>query len=123
MADAAHNPDGFRTLKNELILLRKQKNIKNFVFVVGIQNDKNIPSMLKTLNPLISTIIFAKSKNPKAAEPRYLLNVFNKINKSQKINKRIMPNPKKALSYAKKIAGKNGLVVAAGSIYLAGELL
>ena len=32
-------------------------------------------------------------------------------------------NPKNALAYAKKIAGKNDLVVVAGSIYMVGELI
>ena len=123
LVDCAHNPNGFRTLKNELILLRKQKNIENFIFVVGIQNDKNIQSMLKAINQFVSAIIFTKSGNQKAAEPGYLLNIFNKINKNQKINKKIIANPKKALSYAKKIAGKNDLVVAAGSVYMVGEMI
>ena len=72
LVDAAHNPDGISTLKDELAMIKKQKNIKNFVFVAGMQSDKNIKSMLKTIIPLISAIIFTKSNNPKAAKPKYL---------------------------------------------------
>ena len=123
LVDCAHNPDGFRTLNNELAIIKKQKNIENFIFVIGMQSDKNIQSMLKAINQFVSSIIFTKSNNPKAAEPGYLLNIFNKINKNQKINKKIINNPKKALDYAKKFAGKNDLVIAAGSIYMAGEII
>ena len=123
LVDAAHNPDGISTLKDELAIIKKQKNIKNFVFVAGMQSDKNIKSMLKLLNPLASAIIFTKSGNPKAAKPRDLLGIFNKINKNKKISKKIINNPKKALNYAKKIAGKNDLIVIAGSIYMIGEII
>jgi len=123
LVDAAHNPDGISTLKDELAMIKKQKNIKNFVFVAGMQSDKNIKSMLKTIIPLISAIIFTKSNNPKAAKPKYLLKTFNKINKNKKISKKIISNPKKALNYAKKIAGKNDLIVITGSIYMIGEII
>lgn len=121
LVDCAHNQDGFKILANELTSMAKNKKIKNIIFVIGIQNDKNIPSMLKIINPLASAIIFTRSDNPKAAEPGYLLNIFNAINKNQKIKTKIINNPKKALKYAKKIAGKNDLVVVAGSIYMVGE--
>ena len=72
---------------------------------------------------MISTIIFTKSKNEKASEPKELLHIFNKINKNKSIKTRIINNPKKALNYAKKIAKKNDLVVVAGSIYIVGEIV
>ena len=121
--DCAHNPSGFVVLKKELALIKKQKNIKNLIFVIGIQKDKNIPIMLKTINPSVSTIIFTKSKNEKAAKPEYLLKIFNRINKNKKIQTKITNNPKKALAYAKKNASRDDLVVVAGSIYLIGGVL
>ena len=123
LIDAAHNPDCFRVLYNELKLIKKNRKIKNFVFVVGIQKDKNIRDMLKTINPLISAIIFTKSKNPKAEEPQHLLSIFNKINKNKNINQKIIKKPKKALKYAKKIAEEKDLVVATGSIYMLGDAI
>ena len=36
---------------------------------------------------------------------------------------KIINNPKEALSYAKKIAGRNDLVVVTGSIYMVGEVV
>ncbi|MBI2658729.1 bifunctional folylpolyglutamate synthase/dihydrofolate synthase [Candidatus Woesearchaeota archaeon] len=123
LVDCGHNPAGFDTLKKELIIIKKQKNIKNFIFVIGIQQDKDIPVMLKTINPLISTIIFTKSGNEKAAKPKELLKTFKRINNNKKIKAKIINNPKKALNHAKKIADRNELVVVAGSIYLVGEVI
>lgn len=123
LIDCAHNPSGFEALKKELTLIKKQRKIKNFIFVVGVQRDKDIPTMLKTINPLISAVIFTQSKNEKASNPRQLLKIFNKINKNKKIIKKNIENPKKALNYAKKIADKKDLVVVTGSIYLVGEVI
>ncbi len=123
LVDCAHNAPGFEVLKKELLLIKKRKKIDKFVFVVGIQKTKDIKTMLITIKPLISTIIFTKSNNAKAANPGYLLQTFNKISKNKFINRKIIKNPKKALNYAKKISSKQDLVVVAGSIYLAGEII
>ena len=79
--------------------------------------------MLKTISPLASAVVFTKSKNEKAAKPKELLSIFNKINKNKKINTKIINNPKKALAYAKKIISKGDLVVVSGSVYLVGEVV
>ncbi|MBI1934855.1 bifunctional folylpolyglutamate synthase/dihydrofolate synthase [Candidatus Woesearchaeota archaeon] len=123
LVDCAHNPHGFQALKKELIAIKKKKNIKNFIFVMGFSNDKNISEMLKITNTLASKIIFTKSMNEKAAEPHQVLKIFNGINRNKKIKTEIIKNPKKALDYARKIANKNDLVVVTGSIYLVGEMV
>lgn len=121
--DAAHNSDGFKILKNELLILKKPKNIENFIFMIGIQETKDIETMLKTISPLVNSIIFTKSTNPKAENPKKLLGIFNKINNKKTLKKIIIKNPKKALAYAKNVAGKNDLVVVTGSIYMVGETI
>lgn len=123
LIDASHNPDSFRVLKKELLIMKKERNIKDFIFVIGIQLNKEIKEMLKIISSLTSTIIFTKSSNPKAAEPQYLARIFSKINKNKKINRKIIKNSRMALNYAKKISGKNDLVVVAGSIYMVGEVI
>ena len=140
LADCAHNPSGFEALKNELGIIKspetkvsgelknkkflsKQKNIQNFIFVIGMQKDNDVFNMLKTISPLASAVIFTKSKNEKALNPQGLLRIFNKINKNKTIQTKITNNPKMALRHARKTAGKNDLVVVAGSIYLVGEVI
>lgn len=121
LVDCAHNPAGFKVLKRELTIIKSRNKIKRFIFVAGIQAAKDIKAMLKKISPLISAIIFTKSKNEKASEPKRLLNIFNKINKNRSIKTKLINNPKKALNYAKKIANKKDLVVVTGSIYMVGE--
>ena len=123
LADGAHNPDGFRVLKKELLIFRKQRKINNFIFVIGVQSNKDIKEIFKIINPLVSSIIFTKSDNPKASKPEELLRIFNKINYNKKIKTKIINNPKTALNYAKKIAKKNDLIVVTGSIYMIGEVI
>ena len=123
LVDAAHNTDSFRVLKNELKIIKSIKNIKNFIFIIGVQKDKNIKMILKIIYPLIFTIILTKSKNPKAADPKSLSKIFDEISNKKSVKKIIIKNPKKALKYAGEIAGKKDLIVVAGSIYMLGEII
>lgn len=123
LVDCAHNPDGFRVLKKELKIIKNKKNFEKVFFVVGIQKTKDICDMLNIINPLVSSIIFTKSKNEKAANPIELVDIFNKINSKQSIKTKIIKNPRMALKYAKKIAYKNDLIVVTGSIYMVGEVI
>ncbi|HLC61777.1 MAG TPA: folylpolyglutamate synthase/dihydrofolate synthase family protein [Candidatus Nanoarchaeia archaeon] len=123
LIDGAHNPDGFKVLKKELLIFEETRKIQNFIFVVGAQSTKDINEMLKIINPLVSSIIFTKSDNPKASKPQELLRIFNKINCNKKSKAKIINNPKNALDYARKIIKKNELIVATGSIYMIGEVI
>ena len=95
---------------------------KKIIFVIGIQSDKDAASMLGSVKSVASSVIFTKSKNEKATEPNKLFEIFQKINKNKKIKAKIIENSKKAFDTAKKSASKKDLVVATGSLYLAGEI-
>ena len=105
------------------MIFEETRKIQNFIFVVGAQSTKDINEMLKIINPLVSSIIFTKSDNPKASKPQELLRIFNKINYNKKSKAKIINNPKNALDYARKIIKKNELIVATGSIYMIGEVI
>ena len=49
LVDCAHNPSGFEVLRKELLIIKHQKNIKNFIFVVGMQKTKDIAKILKII--------------------------------------------------------------------------
>ena len=123
LADCAHNADGFKVLKKELEIIKKRKKIRNFIFVIGILKTKNAVEMLHIINPLISKIIFTKSKNEKSFGAEELKEIFKKTNKNKKIEIFEIEKPKKALNFAKKICGKNDLVVCTGSVYMIGEII
>ena len=123
LIDCAHNPHGFLALREELLLFKKKKKFKNFIFVLGLQKGKDIQEIFRIIKPLASKIIFTKSKHEKALNPKYLLNIFNSIYKDNPIKKISIKNPKKALEYARTISRKEDLVVACGSIYVVGEII
>ena len=123
MIDASHNADGFKLLKKELLVIKKKKHFKNIIFVIGIQSDKDAFSMLKTLSSISSKFVFTKSNNPKALSQKKLLTIYNSINKNRKYLAFLVDNPKKALSFAKKIASRDDLIVVAGSIYVVGAVI
>ena len=126
LVDCAHNFDGFKVLKKELLKIKMEKKLDRLIFVVGIQKTKDVKSMLKQINPLAACIIFTRSGNDKASEPKELLDAFKELN-GEKFNSNrksfAIHDPKKALLAAKNLAGRNDLVVATGSIYIVGEII
>lgn len=111
LVDCAHNPDGFKLIVKELKNLKYNK----LIIVIGFSKDKDIGKISKIISPLADKIILTKSNNERAAEPIMIKKYFK--------NSIIIKNPKKALVYAKKIAGKKDLVLVAGSIFLVGEVI
>ncbi len=105
--DAAHNPNGAESLKNSISLFRK----KRFVLVFGVMKDKNWREMLDILQPDVLIATEVKTERSEKAE-----------NIVKHFGGKAIKEPKKALEYAKSIAGKEDLIIAAGSIYLLGEL-
>jgi len=113
LIDSAHNPDGFKVLFNEL----KKLDYERLVLVAGFSMDKNIKkaSSIINSNKKIKEIILAQADNERAMKAEDTGKYFK--------NAVIIKNSKKALDYAKKIAGKNDLILVCGSIYLIGEVI
>jgi len=109
--DCAHNPEGFKTLIGELKYLKYKK----LIMILGFSKDKDVYKMSKKINLNADKIILTQANNERAANIEDIKKYFNKKSK-------IVKNSKKALDYAKKITGKNDLILVAGSIYLIGEL-
>ena len=112
LIDCAHNPSGFEVLIKEI----KKLDYKKLILVTGLMKDKDIEKIIELLNPVADYFIITKAKNERAAEPEFISQFIKKPFK-------IIKNPKNALKYAKNIADKKDLVLVAGSIYVAGELL
>ena len=111
--DSAHNPDGFKVLFNEL------KNLKynRLILVAGFSKDKDIKKISEIIksNKKIREIIVTQADNERAMAAEEAKQYFK--------NPIIIKNSKKAFDYAKKIAGKNDLVLVCGSIYMVGEIV
>ncbi len=105
--DAAHNPNGAASLKSAIPLFNKKK----FILVFGVMKDKDWKKMLEILKP--DVLVATEVKNERSERAQNIVKYFD--------GKAVM-EPKKALEYAKSIAGKEDLIIAAGSIYMLGEL-
>ncbi len=112
LVDSAHNPSGFYILAKEL----KSINYNKLILIAGFSNDKDIEAISEIIKNKADRTIITKSSNERSLEPIKIKKYFN-------ANSIIIKNPKKALEYAKKIKGKNDLILITGSIFLVGELM
>jgi dihydrofolate synthase/folylpolyglutamate synthase len=113
--DGAKDIEAMRAIKESLLedfLYPKR------VAVVSISSDKNIPKMIQHLAQAVdSFIITTHSVMGRAAEPETISNEIEKHSKPY----RIETDLKKAVQRAIDIAGKEGMVLIIGSVFLAGE--
>ena len=113
IVDGAHNPAAARALAVEL---RKQKP---FVLLFAAMADKDIAEMGRILMPLARGIVLTRVSGSRAAPPaeiaRRVKPLANRAHRAANVSA--------ALVRARALAGPRGLVVAAGSLYLVGEVL
>ena len=110
--DGAHNMDGIRTLKGFTAELKGKK-----VLVFGAMKDKPFEKMAAILAPCFEEVVLTEIPMERAAKKDH----FQGLLKEDKSS--FVRDPIKALGKAKRRAGKNGVVVAPGSLYLVGYLL
>ena len=110
--DGAHNAAGVAALATSVP--------EGTVAVLSILDDKDAAEMLRALLPRLSAAVFTRAPNPRALSPATLADLANKVGG---IASEIEPDPRRAVERARELAGKNGTVLAAGSIYLVAELL
>ncbi|HEX2678966.1 MAG TPA: folylpolyglutamate synthase/dihydrofolate synthase family protein [Polyangiales bacterium] len=108
LLDAAHNPDGAQALARHLDASPRKRR----VLVFGVMRDKDYAAMLATLAPRFDRIVYAAPALPRAATPAELA--------------RVQPGARArsvadAIARAKRLAGRSGSVVVAGSIFLVAE--
>ena len=110
VADAAHNLDGCIALAEHVSRLR-HKGPRILIF--GCMRDKDFRPMLRTLGPHFDQIIYFPPHMPRAATFSMLNRIKNGLRAA---------SAGAALTQAKALAGSDGLVVIAGSIFLVAEL-
>jgi len=116
LLDCAHNPEAAAALAKEVerIELRGKK-----VLLFSAMKDKDYASVLRTLAPLFDEVVITEVKLERGEK----LAELGKAAKTAGARHCQLENAaSKALLLARRIAGKDGLVVVAGSIYLLAEL-
>ena len=109
IADCCHNPGAAFAIAHELRRIKGRK-----VLLFSAMSDKDYKQVLDILRPFFSQLVLTEVPLARAASIQELADAARRC--------RFMPievkYPGKALIQAKRIAGKEGTVVIAGSIYL-----
>jgi dihydrofolate synthase/folylpolyglutamate synthase len=118
LVDGAHNTDGMRALTESLPELVRGHD--RLIAMLSILDDKDAAGMLAILAPVCDAIVFTSSQNPRALPPPTLQSLATQIGGPPS---EIVPDPVRALSRARELAGTKGVVIVAGSLYLVADLL
>jgi len=113
--DGAHNEPGVRALCRYCDdWLPREKT----VLLSGMMEDKDVAQMTRRLSSRVRCVVAAQPDVPRAMAADRLADRFAK----QGVKAYAVPDPKEALERARALAGREGTVLCAGSLYLIGAL-
>jgi dihydrofolate synthase / folylpolyglutamate synthase len=115
LLDAAHNV----MATDALVRYLKSHPHPRRVLLFGVMKDKRVWEMLEKLLPLVSVFIATRPEMSRSRGPEELA----RFAKERGVRAEAVRPPKLALARAKELAGPEGEVVIAGSIFLLGEVL
>ena len=115
IADCAHNPEAAAALAKEIARMEMRGRK---VLLFSAMRDKDYASVLRALAPLFEEVVITEVSVERGERLGKLLEAAKRAGAGASG----VQDAKKALAGARKRAGKNGLVVVAGSIYLLAEL-
>jgi dihydrofolate synthase / folylpolyglutamate synthase len=118
LLDGAHNPDGIAALVESVAEVAAGRT--PVVAVISILEDKDAAAMLRRLLPACDALVLTSSHNPRALPPPTLQSLSQQL---QGPPSELVRDPARALARARELAGKGGLVLATGSIYLVADLV
>lgn len=110
--DGAHNPDGARVLRQNLDQVYPGRDI---TFALGILRDKDVSGIIRELIRESDTVVTVQPISYRAATPEEI---------AQEIEARHVEaaaSIEAGIERAKELAGSDGVVCVAGSLYLIGE--
>ena len=116
--DGAHNPAGAHALAESLGDVLGDRRPR--VAVIGVLEDKDAAAMLAELLPHFDHAVYTRSQNPRSLSPGTLVSLAEKLGGPRA---ETVADPHAAVRRARALAGRNGAVVAAGSIYLIADLV
>ncbi|MBW3653365.1 MAG: dihydrofolate synthase [Actinobacteria bacterium] len=116
--DGAHNPSGMAALAESLPGFLAGRPL---VAVLSVLDDKDAAAMLAALLPLCTGVVFTANANPRALSPATLGSLAGQV--GAPAIARIEPDPRRAVALAEALAGRDGVVLATGSIYLVADLM
>ena len=117
--DGAHNPEGIAALVESLAEPFAAGRSPR-IGVISILEDKDAAGMLSELLDACDALICTSSHNPRALSPGTLKSLVRQLGGPPA---EIVSDPARALAHGRELAGRDGLVLATGSIYLVADLL
>jgi dihydrofolate synthase/folylpolyglutamate synthase len=116
VVDSAHNVDSARRLR---IALDDYFPTRRVVLLFGASDDKDIAGMLDELLPRVSRLVATRSTHPRAAEPEKIA----ALARERGCPAEISGDPAPALEHALAFVGPEDVLLAAGSLFIAGAVL
>ena len=111
LIDGAHNPQGAHALKSYLDAYVPERPV---VLLTGMMQDKQVEACASIFKEFADYVVTTNVNWPRAVHAQELKNYYK--------NAMAFDTVESALKYARGLAGKDGVVVCAGSIYLAGDV-
>jgi len=114
--DVAHNPAGAWALRSTL---SEHIGERPFTLLFGVMRDKAVAEIAQILFPLAQHVVATRANNPRSATPQEIRDAGSRTGADIVLE----PAIPAALERAAALAGRGGLVVVTGSIYVVGEAL
>jgi dihydrofolate synthase/folylpolyglutamate synthase len=114
LVDGAHNEEGAKALRAYV----QEFIVSPCVLVFAVMRDKNIAGLSEILFPLAHTVILTRFPFFKAAEPEDIQRQASRFRDRIVIQ----PDVRQAVQTALQMVPPNGVVLAAGSLFLVGEI-
>lgn len=117
VADGAHNHESAQALSEALKAFFK---IKNCIFIIGVNTDKNITAIWRELTGLAKLVIATKSTNPRSMDPGQMgeLIRFLEVDGATVVTTDSVPE---AIDKALAVAQSDDLICVTGSLYVVAE--
>ncbi|MFA5321754.1 MAG: folylpolyglutamate synthase/dihydrofolate synthase family protein [Smithella sp.] len=115
LLDGAHNPEGIDALCRSL---KKDFPYRRCILIFGALADKDYRRMLQKIVPLAQVIILTQLKTERTIPVNAIRETVRKMGREPIVAENVYQAMKRALA----VAGKQDLICATGSFYLAGEV-
>jgi dihydrofolate synthase / folylpolyglutamate synthase len=125
--DVAHNPAGAWALRSTLsgaypdLEGGDPGNVREITMVFGVMRDKAMQEIAEILFPIAGHVIVTRANNPRSASPDEIRHAAARV--AADIDIEDAEDVVSAMERAREVAGRGGLVVVTGSIYIVGEAM
>lgn len=112
LVDSAHNRDSALRLRQALDDYLPGRRV---ILIIGVSEDKDTAGMLAELMPRVDHVLATQSVHPRALEPDRLAEIAAQFGKPAQA----VPDVEQALDQALLLAGRDAVILATGSLFLA----